>query len=271
MPRSYGLIDPVELPLPALPHALEGLRIAQVSDLHVTRPRRRYQQVIDQLGPLRIDLLLLTGDYMSRWGNEAVAARLVKHLIDRLEPRFGCFGVFGNHDSPALKHQLADLPVSWLHNQVRQHKNLPIELLGLGMLEYENPDGIATALDWPEATEGETPPQEERPLRLALAHCPDDLMLAADLGADLVLSGHTHGGQCRLPGGQALFNSSSLPLNLTAGLLRHRETLAVISRGLGEVLLPLRVCCKPHVPLYTLRRRPLPAPRTEHLRAIRRW
>ena len=104
-----------------------------------------------------------------------------------------------------------------------------------------------------------------------LSHFPHYLPVAADLGIDILISGHTHGGQCRLPGGLALVNSSDLPLRLTSGILRHRNTVAVVSRGLREARLPLRLFCPPHLPIYTLRRGTPPGRYTNLVQIIERW
>ena len=96
-------------------------------------------------------------------------------------------------------------------------------------------------------------------------------MTSADLGVHLMFSGHTHGGQCRLPGGRALMNCSSLPLHLTCGMLRHQDTVCIVSRGLGETRLRLRLFCPPHVPVVTLRRGPLPGRHTNAIENVRRW
>ena len=106
---------------------------------------------------------------------------------------------------------------------------------------------------------------------MLLSHYPTYLPVAADLGVDVVFSGHTHGGQCRLARQVVPFNSCDLPMDLTAGLLRHRDTLCAVSRGLGETFLPLRVLCPPQLPVYTLRRGPLPGSPTQHVENVQPW
>src|SRR5690606_18514581 len=105
MPVRYGLIEPEDLPLPALPQELDGLRVAHLSDLHVSvqRPhRRRLDRLANQLTALRLDLVFLTGDYMHEPGDEAEAHAALRALTERLRPSIGVFGVFGNHDSDAF-------------------------------------------------------------------------------------------------------------------------------------------------------------------------
>src|SRR5690606_9713096 len=115
-------------------------------------------------------------------------------------------------------------------------------------------------------------PPSRQPLRLLLAHHPSVFPTAADLKVDIQFSGHTHGGQIRVPFKGALLNACDLPLSMSAGLLRHRDTLVCISRGLGEVGFPRhRLFCRPHAPVYTVRRGSMPGRYTEHLELLRSW
>lgn len=278
-------IDPIDVPLPGLSATLDGLRIAHVSDLHVRKPaaRARDRRWIELLAECEFDLLCLTGDYMTKPGDEDAALEVLRELTDRVDPPRGSFGVFGNHDSAELIERAAELPVRWLYNDAERVGGKPLAVLGLSGRRSTMPDAAALALaaaglDPTPSPAGEMNQTEEagpRDFRLLLAHAPDSLPTAADLGADLMLAGHTHGGQLRLPTGHALHNSSQLPLRLTSGLLHHRETLALVSRGLGEVHLPLRLFCPAHVPIYTLRAGdPPPPPAPEEatdIKAVRKW
>lgn len=285
MPVRYGLIEPEDLPLPALPQELDGLRVAHLSDLHVSvqRPhRRRLDRLANQLTALRLDLVFLTGDYMHEPGDEAEAHAALRALTERLRPSIGVFGVFGNHDSDAFRERCRDLPVHWLYNSVYRFPRHPIELLGLGQSRNEEPDAVALAIAL-DATPAPPPlpakPRRARhtgrPLRLLLAHYPSCITTAADLGVDVMFSGHTHGGQIRLPVtacGKPLVNACDLPLKMTAGLLRHRNTLAAISRGLGEAgFLPHRFWCPPHAPVYTFRTRTIPGRCSDTIELLRAW
>lgn len=284
MPPPYGLLEPIDLPLPHLPARLEGVRIAHLSDLHLRRPTHRHRRLVDQLTRMRLHLVLLTGDYMDKSGDEPAALQGMRELLAAVQPSLGSFGVFGNHDTPALRDAFAELPVQWLSNRAYRFADQPMELMGLDMLRNEQPDSVALVLqreeqaaaDRADAVDDAAPPVSgmpagERPLRLLLCHHPSWVTTAADLGADLVLSGHTHGGQVRLPTGHALVNSCDLPLKLTAGLLRQGDTLMSISRGIGATSIVPRLFCRPHVPVYTLRRQTLPGERSEHIRNLKPW
>ncbi|MEQ9453071.1 MAG: metallophosphoesterase [Phycisphaeraceae bacterium] len=263
MPPAYGLLDASEIALPTLPESLDGLRIAHLSDLHIRRPRDRHRTILDRLTRLRLDLIVYTGDYMSHVGDEDAAAEVMSRLVSSLKPRYGQFGVFGNHDTFDLAERLAGLPITWLQNRSAYLGELGIEVFGLDGITNSGLDAVAVALD--------REPERKPAVRLGLVHNPSHAPAVADLGADLIFCGHTHGGQCRPHPGYALLNSCDLPKSLTSGLLRHRESQIAISRGLGEIALPLRTFCPPHIPVYTLRRRSLPGVGTDSMRLLRWW
>lgn len=272
---DHPLIHPVTLTLPHLPAALQGLRLAHLTDLHFTRmdssPGQRLLESL--MAQLEVDLVLLTGDYMTNPGHEQAAEAAMRRLCDILQPRLGVYGVMGNHDTPELRRSLACLPVRWLHDQVHHLADLPLEIVGMRTLRHTWPDSLAMLqhrrqeIQKQREKQQDNPPDahRDRPFRLMLCHHPTYLPVAADLGVDLMLSGHTHGGQCRLPGKRAIINSTDYPMRLTSGILRHRDTLGLVSRGLGEVHLPWRLFCPRQLPVYTLRQGPLIGQACSHI------
>ena len=271
MPLAYGLIEPVDLSLPSVPATLDGTRIGHVSDLHVVRNRRIYERLINQLASVRLDLLLLTGDYMTARRDESAAVEVLSSLLQRLRPSLGCFGVYGNHDNANLRERLTSLPVTWLEDGFVALEDKPIDLLGFNAGTLTPPDALAL-LNNRGAKRGQSQGEGER-VRIALCHYPQMVATAADLGADILFAGHTHGGQIRLPGGRALVNSTrrDLPVALSSGLMRHQNTLLAVTRGVGTRTLPLRLFCPPHVPVYTLRRGVLAGQYTDSVEMLRRW
>ncbi len=251
MPLAYGLIDPVTLTIPELPDDLQGLRLVHLTDLHINKPRRRLDALLSELTAVRFDLLVFTGDAMDLPGDEDHACRFLHALTQRVKPPLGCYGVFGNHDSEDFIDRAAGLPMHWLHNTVHRLPDLPLDLMGTSMSDRRTPDLAALALNL--GAYRQSHDDADRRMSLLLMHTPGLMHAAADLNLDLVLSGHTHGGQIRLPGRIVLRNSSHLPVGLSAGVMHLGHTRVAISRGLGETWLPIRVLCPPHAPLYTLR------------------
>ena len=247
MLHAGPIVEHVDLCLPGLPPALQGLTIAHGSDLHAHRHRRRYGRIAMELRQARPDLILFTGDHVTRWRPTNVAADVLAGICDALDPPMGIFGVHGNHDADKLRGELEAVPITWLNNACHRFKGRPLEILGADTHFRGGHDSVALAEQ--AASAHRTAPT----VRLLLCHVPTFLPTASDLAMDVMFAGHTHGGQIRLPGRRPLCNSTDLPLGLTSGVLRHRDTLCCVSRGLGEVLMPFRLFCRPQLPIYTLR------------------
>jgi len=264
-PKST-LVEPHVLWFDDLPDALDGLTLLHLTDLHVREPRARHNQIIEALGSQAYDLLLVTGDIMNDPGDEPAAHELMLRITRAAKPRIGAFAVLGNHDTGHLKRMLADLPLRWLHDQAWCADVLPLNILGV---EYDRSrrqgDLVKTMRD--------EPAHDGRRFRMLLAHAPNWLPAAADVGIDLMLSGHTHGGQVRLPGRRMLINKCDWPLHLSTGVLRLKHTRAVISRGLGESgpIEGMRLLCHPHMPLITLGKGPCEIGDTKQITIMQQW
>lgn len=269
-PRRPDLPFPLEhyeIAHPAVPPTLDGLRILHLTDFHARRSQGRHS-TLGRLGAVldrfEFDLIALTGDYMDAPGEEQAAARELERLAARWRTRFGAFGIFGNHDTGAFIDRARTIPgIRWLENESAGVPGLPLRLLGAGFPE----DVLAAA--WRDVTAGESRAGE---FTLALIHYPTELHACAAVGVPIVLCGHTHGGQIRLSPTFAPHTSSDLPAHLASGVLRLGDTLGVISRGLGEGVVPVRVNCPPQAPVITLRRGPIAGgAATEALRMVRAW
>lgn len=263
-PEPPAPIELVRLGHPTLPAELEGLRILHVTDLHIRRGRPFTASVRSLLEALRqtpADLLVLTGDWMTYPGDEAAALKALAAVLDSSRPRLGAFGVFGNHDTAALINEALRLEnVRWLRNERARIEGLPLELVGASY-----PEDMLGALLRPPAVSAP-------PFRIALAHYPTQVYPAAELDIPILLAGHTHGGQLRLSPRRLFHTSADLPCELGCGLLRLRDTLCAVSRGIGNAILNFRLNCPPQAPLYILRRAELP-PSTDprKLNRIRAW
>jgi predicted MPP superfamily phosphohydrolase len=234
-----------QIRLRRLPRELDGFRIVQLSDLHHSpfTSRKQIERAIETANSLQPDIVALTGDYVSK---EREYAAPCAELLGELRPRHGVFAVLGNHDHWTDAALITDLfraeGITVLINQgMRFEKN------GAAFWLAGVDDTMVGLEDLPLALAGAS----EQEFKLLLAHNPIILRRAARAGVDLVLSGHTHGGQVSLRSDRS---ASGRPRRrLLKGLARQGETQIYVTRGLGTVVLPVRFGCPPEVSLLELR------------------
>ncbi|HEV2829777.1 MAG TPA: metallophosphoesterase [Pyrinomonadaceae bacterium] len=234
-----------QIRLRRLPRELDGFRIVQLSDLHHSpfTSREQIERAIETANSLQPDIVALTGDYVSK---EREYAAPCAELLGELRARHGIFAVLGNHDHWTDAALITDLfraeGITVLINQgMRFEKN------GAAFWLAGVDDTMVGLEDLPLALAGAS----EQEFKLLLAHNPIILRKAARAGVDLVLSGHTHGGQVSLRSDRS---ASGRPRRrLLKGLARQGETQIYVTRGLGTVVLPVRFGCPPEVSLLELR------------------
>jgi predicted MPP superfamily phosphohydrolase len=234
-----------QIHLRRLPRELDGFRIVQLSDIHHSpfTSRDQIERAVETANRLQPDIVALTGDYVSKERNYAAPCA---ELLGALRARHGIYAVLGNHDHWTDAALITDLfraeGITVLVNQgMRFEKN------GAAFWLAGVDDTMVGLEDLPLALAGSS----ESELKLLLAHNPIILRRAARAGVDLVLSGHTHGGQIRL---RSERNASARPRRrLLTGLAHQGETQIYITRGLGTVVLPVRFGCPPEVSLLELR------------------
>jgi len=238
-------IEHRQIKLRRLPRELDGFRIVQLSDLHHSpfTSREQIERAIDTANSLQPDIVALTGDYVSK---EREYAAPCAELLGALRPRHGVYAVLGNHDHWTDAALITDLfraeGITVLVNQgMRFEKN------GASFWLAGVDDTMVGLEDLSLALAGSS----EHEFKLLLAHNPIILRKAARAGVDLVLSGHTHGGQVSL---RSERNAAGRPRRrLLKGLARQGETQIYVTRGLGTVVLPVRFGCPPEVSLLELR------------------
>lgn len=240
-----------ELPLHGLPRQLDGLTIAQVSDIHIGRftSGRVLRKIVDATNSLRADLVLLTGDLIDDALadlSEGIA------LVRKLEARFGLCMIEGNHDliedGPEFERRVRASGIPFLLNEttVREVRGFPLQFLGIrwdydrmklrGALISESVKSVA-AQRLPEA------------FPILLAHHPHAFDAAVEAGLPLTLSGHTHGGQLmlneRVGFGPAMFRYWS-------GLYSKARSKMIVSNGVGNWF-PVRINAPAEIIHLTLR------------------
>lgn len=268
---AEGGAERVDLTLPGLPGCLESRSVLHLSDLHVRRYRPWFRRLIELVARERPDFCFLTGDYMTLPGDELPALDVMHDLIAVVQAPLGVFGCFGNHDTEAFKRMARQIPgIRWLEHEAAYLPDLGITLLGTStpgdvMLVARR----ANAVEERARQSGLNVPH--KPYRILLGHEPSVLITAAEVGIEWMLGGHTHGGQVRLWFRYAPHNSSGLPGSLSSGILRCRDSICTISRGLGESYFDFRLMCPPQIPRYHLQRGPLPGRYSPLLGQVAWW
>jgi len=258
----------LRVPLPGLAPELSGLRIVQISDLHIgnglegSRLARmhignglegsRLARMVERTNALDPDVIVLTGDLFDS------DPSFVEHgarVLSGLRARHGVYAVLGNHDvytgSDRIAEALARLAprLRLLRNElVRLPLAAPLYLAGV---EDPGRDWSARSLE----VEGLTRVAAARPAdgpSLLLVHRPEVFEQAARLGFPLVLAGHTHGGQLALPTPGGRYNLARLVTPLTRGLYRSGASVLYVNRGLGVGGPPLRVNCPREITSFVL-------------------
>jgi predicted MPP superfamily phosphohydrolase len=251
---SYGLceatwlkVDHQPLPLPRLPKALDGLRLAFLSDVHhgPTVPLDYVTSVVRTTLALQPDLIVLGGDY---------AYKDARHLgpcfdvLAGLAAPLGVFGVLGDHDyrldAEAARAGMRKARVTELTNTGAWvgRGGARFKLAGVDDLWMGKPD-VAAAL-------GDATPADAC---LLVSHNPDVAETLTDPRVGLVLSGHTHGGQAVFPGVGAPVVPSRYGQKYLRGRVEAPHTTVYVSRGLGTVVGPVRFGSRPELTLVTLR------------------
>lgn len=229
-----------------LPAALDGFRIVHLTDIHHSpfTGREQIERAIEVANNLDADIIALTGDYISR---EREYAAPCAEMMGRLRARCGVFAVLGNHDHWTDAALVTDLfraeGIQMLVNEGMrfEHKGESFWLAGVD-------DTMVGLEDLPLALAG----ARESEMKLLLAHNPLILRRAARARVDLVLAGHTHGGQITW---RSERSASGRPRRrLLRGLGRRGDTQIYVSRGLGTVVLPVRYGSPPEVALLELKK-----------------
>lgn len=230
------------LPVSGLPAALEGLRVALLTDIHHSPlvSAEDVQRAVQLALAQRPDLIVLGGDYVTLADRTFVGP--VAELLAPLHAPHGVFAILGNHDDDKeMPAALARKGFTVLKDQ-RTRLTLRGEALEVAGIRFwtRRPADIARVL------------RNAHDTVLLLAHDPRRLREAADLNVAAVLSGHTHGGQVVLPGVGAVAKAR---FPILQGLGRRENTAIFVSRGIGTVYVPVRINCPPEVALVTLSRR----------------
>jgi uncharacterized protein len=230
-----------------LPQSFDGYRIAFLTDTHVAAFVRRafYKEIVAQTMRFDPDLILFGGDFV-HW--ERHIPLMADVLMSELRARDGVYAVLGNHDywanADGVVAALTARGVRFIMNRsvaIRRGDDL-ISLAGVDEIYRGRPDVNAAF--------GRVDPNVPC---IGLSHHPDVIDMVEDRKIDLLLCGHTHGGQIRFPFFGSVVVPSKHEARYASGFHRVGSVLMYVSRGLGAIP-PLRILCKPELATFVLRR-----------------
>jgi hypothetical protein len=258
----------VTIPVPTLPPALDGLTIAQLSDLHAGSffSERPMQEAVALTHGLSPDVILVTGDYVNR---DAEEYDRIAGAMQSLRADLGVFGCLGNHDHYARVDTVAQrVRATGIDLLVNEHRVISVDGVRLQVIGTDNTGFNQRFADLPRAVQGLPEPGREDAFSILLAHDPTfwDAVVRRDFPfVDLMLSGHTHGGQIGLELGPLRWSLARVAYARWAGLYAEPRAGAdahylYVNRGLSTVGPPLRLGIRPEITLLTLRRAPAIAP-----------
>lgn len=241
----------------ALPAEFDGLRIVQLSDLHNREFGKNNQRLYAAVKQAVPDLIFLTGDLVDEYAEAPIPyAKAVGKALSAIAPTYYVTGnhewAHGNAAVEELKTALRESGVTVLSNQF-----VPLERNGqtIFIAGIDDPNGYADQTT-PEELAAKLYSQQEDPFWLLLAHRNDRFEEQYSLlGADLVLSGHGHGGIIRLPFTDGLLSTNrTLFPSYTAGLYDKNGSALFVTRGLGNSGPSFRLWNRPEVAVVTLHR-----------------
>jgi len=249
--RTAFRVHEIDMPVPDLHHDLEGLRLVQLSDIHLSPflSEREFARVVDAANELRAHVMLVTGDLISMRGDPLDRCL---HQLSRLRSDAGVLGCLGNHEiyARAEGYTLAEgarLGIPFLRSQARQLR-FGDAVVNFAGVDYQR-------MNWrTHYLEGAERMLALGALNVLLSHNPDVFPTAARQGWDLTISGHTHGGQVNVEILNQDWNVARFYTPYIYGLYRTGRSSIYVTRGIGTIGMPARLGAPPEIALLRLRK-----------------
>jgi len=256
-------IEKVTVPIAGLPSTLDGLRIAQLSDLHIGEfmPREEIARVVEMANHLKPDLAVITGDFIN--GEEDPLEDCIREL-SRLRAPLGTWGCNGNHEIYAGAEEQAERLFEHYGMKLLRQENVELGWRGgkFNLIGVDYQRDRMTRGPYGRPLESiENLVRNDVP-NVLLSHNPNSFPRAAELGIELSLAGHTHGGQVKVEIVDHEITPARLITDFVAGLYElpmkngtgaARKAFLYVNRGLGTFGFPVRLGVPPEITLLTLR------------------
>jgi predicted MPP superfamily phosphohydrolase len=236
-----------QLRLSRLPASLSGLTMGLMSDIHSGpyMSKDEIDEYVTALNSLQPDIVFLPGDFVTMHQKEIFP---VIESLSEMKARYGVYGCLGNHEFYSrapddITRRLEDAGVKMLRNE-----NVTLDIEG-NKLAIIGIDDLGHGENFPAAVRA-VPPDS---VKVLMTHKPYFFPRAAEAGMDLVLAGHTHGGQLVfVKVGEFALAPATFVSKYVAGLYEIGDSLLYVSRGVGTIGVPFRINCPPEVTLFTL-------------------
>ncbi len=257
-------IVPVDVPIPNLPAGLNGLRIVQLSDIHIGdfMPREEVRRAVDMANSLAPHLAVITGDFLTSEGDplpECITE------LSRLKAPLGVWGCNGNHEIYADAEDAAEVLFRENRMTLLRHTAEQLEWNGerFNLIGVDYQRDLALTGSTRPTLSGVEPLVRQDMVNILLSHNPNTFYHAAGLGIELSLAGHTHGGQINVEILDHSWSPARFMTAFVAGLyqlpMRNAaggpglSAFLYVNRGLGTLGIPARIGADPEITLLTLR------------------
>jgi len=245
--------------LARLPKAFDGFRIAQLSDIHIGpfMPEQEIRKYVAIANALKPDMTVLTGDFVTWVGDPQEA---VVSALSGLRAPFGVFGCLGNHDAWAKVEDSITALFREIGFRILRQEAVDIAIHGeafhLMGIDFQSlrrfgPGGTRVVRRFLDGVEGLRSPDL---VNILLSHNPDTFDRAAELGIELSLAGHTHGGQVALEFISPEIAPSRLVTPYVSGWFEKPGGQLYVNRGIGTIGVPIRIGAPPEITLFELTR-----------------
>lgn len=246
-----------EVPSNRLPASFDGFKIAQISDLHDSLLGENHAYVVDEIRSIAPQVIFITGDLIDSNRYDLEKSLL---LIKELENIAPIYYVTGNHevatnDVDHIKESLRELGVRVLTDEADLIASNEGETIAIGGIEDPLGSSLGDELAVEQSVARAFKKVSGDVYKVLLSHRPEQFDTYAESKIDVTFSGHAHGGQFRIPGlGGLVSPGQGLFPKLSSGVHEKNESQLVISRGLGNSIVPVRIFNKPEIVAVTLRR-----------------
>jgi uncharacterized protein len=229
-----------------LPKQFEDFSILHLSDLHLDGMEGLAENILKTINGRTIDICLLTGDYRtSLHGPHKHIIDALQYLINHIDSKQGFIGILGNHDSCHMVNPMEKIGIRMLINEtcILHRNDEQIRIIGTDDVHYYYTDQALHAFE-----------KADQDFTIALVHSSELFDMAAHMGVDLYLCGHTHAGQVCLPGGRAIIKHLNRGRKYYRGHWLYREMQGVTHAGVGTSGIPVRFNTQSEVLIYRLSR-----------------